>query len=68
MATETLFGIDLGGTKIEGAIIEYDATRPLEMKTLTRLRVPTEKEKGYEHIINQIKVLIKKVEQETLKR
>jgi len=65
MATETLFGIDLGGTKIEGAIIEYDATRPLEMKTLTRLRVPTEKEKGYEHIINQIKLLIKKVEQES---
>lgn len=65
MVTETLLGIDLGGTKIEGAVIEYDSTRPLEMKTLTRLRVPTEKEKGYNHIINQIKVLIKNVQQES---
>ena len=65
MATQTLLGIDLGGTKVEGAIIEYDAAKPLEMNTLLRTRIPTEKEKGYEHIINQIKKLVDKIEEES---
>ncbi len=44
-------GIDLGGTKIEGVLIE---TNHKELKVIERLRLPTEKEKGYRHIINQV--------------
>ncbi|MDR1304367.1 MAG: ROK family protein [Verrucomicrobiales bacterium] len=43
-------GIDLGGTKIEGIIL--DEQRPDE--PLCRLRIPTERERGYEHILSQI--------------
>ena len=45
-----LWGIDLGGTKIEGVVLE-DRETP---NVLKRLRVSTEREKGYEHIIRQI--------------
>ena len=45
-----LWGIDLGGTKIEGVVLE-DRDSP---NVLKRLRVPTEREKGYEHILEQI--------------
>jgi fructokinase len=49
-----LWGIDLGGTKIEGVVLESaDAPR-----VISRLRVPTEAAQGYEHIINQITKLI----------
>lgn len=49
-----LWGIDLGGTKIEGVVLE-DRDSP---NILKRLRVPTEREKGYEHIISQITKII----------
>jgi len=55
---ETLWGVDLGGTKIEAAII--DPTRP-EI-ALYRRRLPTEAEKGYEHILSQIVKLIVELE------
>ena len=45
-----IWGIDLGGTKIEGVILE-DKNTPVALK---RLRIPTEGDKGYEHIINQV--------------
>ncbi|NNE30014.1 MAG: ROK family protein [Saprospiraceae bacterium] len=45
-----LWGIDLGGTKVEGVILE-DREHP---RVLKRLRIPTEADKGYEHIIQQI--------------
>lgn len=50
---ELNWGIDLGGTKIEGVVLDGHDTRPLR-----RLRVPTEREKGYQHILNQIVKLI----------
>ena len=54
---EHLWGIDLGGTKIEAIIINPDALdRPI-----CRLRVPTESEHGYEHICGQIAKLVKMV-------
>lgn len=53
-----LWGIDLGGTKIEAAII--DLTRP--DIALYRRRVPTEAEKGYGHILAQIKKLVEELE------
>ncbi len=49
-----LWGIDLGGTKIEGVILK-SAEDP---EVLVRLRVPTEQDGGYKHILNQIKKLI----------
>ena len=56
-----LWGIDLGGTKIEGVILDPAALdRPL-----CRLRVPTESEKGYAHIRAQIAGLIKMISSES---
>lgn len=49
-----LWGIDLGGTKIEGIVIE-SAENP---NVLSRIRVPTEKHMGYDHLVNQFKVLV----------
>ncbi len=56
-----IWGIDLGGTKIEGVVLR-SADRP---DVLTRMRVPTEQEHGYEHILNQIDKLIKMMGKET---
>jgi len=52
-----LWGIDLGGTKIEGVILK-SAENP---EVLIRMRIPTEQEHGYDHILNQIKKLIEKM-------
>ncbi|MCB0521805.1 MAG: ROK family protein [Lewinellaceae bacterium] len=49
-----IWGIDLGGTKIEGVVIENAET----MNVLKRMRLPTEQEKGYSHILKQIYRLI----------
>jgi len=49
-----LWGIDLGGTKIEAVIIEDKES----MNVLKRMRLPTEKDKGYLHILRQISRLI----------
>lgn len=49
-----LWGVDLGGTKIECAVIEAE-------ETLIRRRISTEADKGYDHIIRQIKKLIAEV-------
>ncbi len=56
-----VWGIDLGGTKIEGAILE-DRENP---NVLQRLRIPTEAQNGYEHIINQIVRLVEVMTIET---
>ena len=56
-----LWGIDLGGTKIEGIIIE-SRENPSE---LARLRISTEAEKGYNHIIGQVKRLVEELKRET---
>jgi fructokinase len=41
-------GIDLGGSKIEGAVLD-EALRPVH-----RVRVATERERGYEHILGRV--------------
>lgn len=56
-----LAGIDLGGTKIEGALI--DPSRPDE--ALFRTRIPTEAENGYDHILLQIEKLVNLLRAET---
>lgn len=56
-----LWGIDLGGTKIEGVVLESRANpRPL-----ARLRIPTEAHLGYAHILQQIKKMIDLLSAET---
>ncbi len=45
MAAPRRIGIDLGGTKIEGIVLDNEG-RPL-----ARRRVPTAQERGYEHIV-----------------
>jgi len=49
-----LWGIDLGGTKIEGAIMKSSYSA----ETTFRDRVPTEADKGYEHVLSQIKKIV----------
>jgi predicted NBD/HSP70 family sugar kinase len=49
-----LWGIDLGGTKIEGAILESRQNPTV----LHRMRIPTEAHLGYEHIVGQVAKLV----------
>jgi fructokinase len=44
-------GIDLGGTKIEGIVLDAEG------RELFRKRVDTERDKGYAHILNRIKAV-----------
>jgi fructokinase len=53
-----LWGIDLGGTKIEGAILpSLNDPAPI-----IRTRIDTEASKGYEHILRQIEKLVKEMQ------
>lgn len=54
---ENLWGIDLGGTKVEGVILR-SADDPT---VLFRYRIPTGADKGYDHILNQITMLVEKM-------
>ena len=45
-------GIDLGGTKTEGVLIDE------EFQIIERKRVPTNQTNGYESILNTIKDLV----------
>jgi fructokinase len=54
-----LWGLDLGGTKIEGVVLK-SAQEP---EVLFRHRVPTGADQGYDHIISQIKHLVSHLEQ-----
>lgn len=53
--SDKLWGIDLGGTKIECAVLDADH------QIATRKRIPTEAEKGYPHIVSQVKRLVDEV-------
>lgn len=55
------WGIDLGGTKIEGIIIDPSD----DNKVIGRTRIPTEGDKGYHHVLFQIKKLVEKLSSET---
>jgi len=59
-----LWGIDLGGTKIECAVL--DSNNNLEV--VVRMRIPTESVNGYEHILSQIKKLIDQVTEQVGER
>lgn len=53
--SKKLWGIDLGGTKIEGAVL-LSADEPDEV--LIRTRIDTEGDKGYDHVLQRIKMLV----------
>lgn len=57
----SIWGIDLGGTKIEGAILK-SIDNP---EVICRKRIPTEAAQGYQHVIQQIKKLIELMKEET---
>jgi fructokinase len=59
--SEVLWGIDLGGTKIEGVAIRSNP----ELQIIDRQRLPTEANLGYDHILSQIQKLIRNISEKT---
>ena len=58
---DAIWGIDLGGTKIEGVILpSLNDPNPI-----VRTRIDTEAQNGYEHIVNQIHKLVKQMESQS---
>jgi predicted NBD/HSP70 family sugar kinase len=57
-----LWGIDLGGTKTECAVLNEDMT------TIIRKRIPTEAHRGYKHILWQVMKLVDEVAEEINER
>jgi len=55
--SDHLWGIDLGGTKIEAAIID-----PVSFRSIERQRISTEANLGYRHILDQMSKLIRQLE------
>lgn len=53
------WGIDLGGTKIEGVVLGRDR------EPICRIRLATEADKGYEHIIGRIGALVDQMATQT---
>ncbi|HYX07493.1 MAG TPA: ROK family protein [Bacteroidales bacterium] len=53
---DTLWGIDMGGTKTEGVVI-VRKTRTV----IVRKRIETQSEMGYDHILNRIDILVKEM-------
>jgi predicted NBD/HSP70 family sugar kinase len=51
---QPIFGLDLGGTKIEGVVLSNIEN----LQIISRLRIPTEANKGYEHILKQVAKLV----------
>lgn len=58
---QTFWGIDLGGTKIEGVIL----SAPSPDAVVIRHRIDTEAHKGYDHIVGQIVRLVDLLKAET---
>lgn len=55
--SDLCWGVDLGGTKIEGVVLPAaDSTEPL-----CRLRVPTERDRGYAHVRRVIGGLVEQM-------
>jgi fructokinase len=52
VAQRRYIGVDLGGTKIEGVVLDAD------LAPLVRTRVPTRRERGYDHIVDAVAGLV----------
>ncbi|MCS6930332.1 MAG: ROK family protein [Saprospiraceae bacterium] len=55
------WGIDLGGTKIEGVVIDGQQ----DPRILARYRIPTEAQLGYDHILDQVALLVEELRRMT---
>ncbi len=55
---DRLWGIDLGGTKIEGVVVS--ATDP--GRVVARTRIPTESALGYAHIVGRVRLVVEQLE------
>lgn len=59
-----VWGLDLGGTKIEGVVMPVNGIEPA-----CRLRIATEADRGYDHIVHRIAEVVRQMEEQTgLKR
>lgn len=58
---EWLWGIDLGGTKVEGAIMPAQG----EPKPRVRMRIASETSRGYDHVIGRIRELVENMKAES---
>ena len=57
-ASQLLWGIDLGGTKIEGVVLDPAQSA----RVICRLRGPTDAQLGYEVIIQRVSELVRRLE------
>ncbi len=57
----TYWGIDLGGTKIEGVILSEASPESV----IFRHRIDTQSDQGYRHIVDRIKSLVNHLRAET---
>jgi len=55
---DRLWGIDLGGTKIEGVVVS--AADP--DRVIARTRIPTESALGYTHIVGRLRLVVEQLE------
>src|SRR5215471_13854112 len=55
---DQLWGIDLGGTKIEGVVVS--ASHP--DRIIARTRLPTESASGYAHIVGHVRLVVERLE------
>lgn len=59
---ETLWGIDLGGTKTEGVVLQTMADK---VEVIARIRIPTQREKGYDHILTRVEEVVELLKKDT---
>lgn len=59
--TQPIWGMDLGGTKVEGVILP-SLNDP---KPIIRNRIDTESHKGYDHIVGQIVKLVEQISKDS---
>jgi hypothetical protein len=68
------WGVDLGGTKVEGAVFSVAVPsaggRTVEggepaINIHARLRVPTESDRGYEHVLTRVLEVVERLERAT---
>jgi fructokinase len=59
MDERLVIGIDMGGTKLEAAVLRLPAERGVEDAVLLRRRIPTHQERGYEAILQSVAELVR---------
>ncbi len=61
---ELRLGVDLGGTKIEAVVVRVEAAgldAPPRVEVVSRVRVPTERDRGYDHVLHGVVGIIGEV-------